>query len=607
MRQSGRALFLVPVVYVAIILGLLFLQFSGGERVTRSVGALTLRASRGGATEDGSPIISSIDLDFEGLRFAFAEETGLIVESTSDVSDRLATGYEMTEIGFVIDFEDGYRLALETSSDPRELQIRLETDELRPGVREFSIPFSLEFLPEERSENTSFATIERENNQYYLTAPPDVRIDLRNEKLVLTPNAIGQTVRYVEAVEGDAGRIAELFQNPDLSISDAALAARIDAYIDAAYAGWAGSRYNSASMTWLQGEGFERFTEETLTAYLAEAWRRNEYERAFAEMRRARDLYPDELSMLSAPFLGNLQEIRAEAIATDGQRTRELRDRIGTGDTSVLQEFGLFRFAADRGGAALYDELMAFADGLALRSLDTRTAVGLLANLYLVPPPDARADQLALQAVDVIERSILSAIVETPAGFLIQSAPGQLDLYLTLVAGATLNEFGTSRSDPIITRIGRNLLVSALDQADAAGLMPATLVIRGESVEDGGGTVRPEQLYPVIAEADAYPQQLSLYRELGPGNWIWTIAATRVVSLQDESWQFELSYPRLRTHYVMIHGVPEFERMELFGQTWRNAPDFEIYSKGRHYDEGTQTLMIKYYDNSVTRPIRIFF
>jgi len=47
--------------------------------------------------------------------------------------------------------------------------------------------------------------------------------------------------------------------------------------------------------------------------------------------------------------------------------------------------------------------------------------------------------------------------------------------------------------------------------------------------------------------------------------------------------------------------------MELFGQTWRDAPDFEIYSKGRHYDQGSDTLMIKYYDDSVRREIVLFY
>ena len=88
---------------------------------------------------------------------------------------------------------------------------------------------------------------------------------------------------------------------------------------------------------------------------------------------------------------------------------------------------------------------------------------------------------------------------------------------------------------------------------------------------------------------------------------MWTAVDVTPVTLTDTEWRFRLEYPRLQTHYLYIQGVPSFSRLELFGQTWRNAPDFEIYSKGRHYNEASDTLMIKYYDDSVERDVAIFF
>jgi hypothetical protein len=607
MRQSGRALFLVPIVYVAVILGLLFLQFSGGERFTRSVGPLTLRATRGGTAEDGSTIITSVDLSFEGMTFAFQEDQGLIVERRSDVTDELVTGFEVLDTGFAIQFEEGYVLSFLAGLEPRELRIVLTNDTPGEDAREYSIPFALDILPADRGEAMSFATLTREDGEYYLTAPPDAVIDLANEKFVLAPSALGQTIRYVEATEGDPGRIAELFQDESLTITDREYEALVGGYVDAAYEGWRGSRYRSAGLAWEQGEGAVAFAEDTLTAYLAEAWDRNEYERAYGEMRRATDLHPGDLTLLSSPFLGNLREIREETLAADALRAAELRDRVATSDLTIYRQPDLFRFAADRGGASLYDELLTFTDAVELRALDVQSAIGLLANLYLDPPQDSRAADLALRAVDLIQASVLGAIVDTPDGFFIQSAPGQLDMRLTVTAGVTLTTYGASRGDQLITRIGRNLVASVLEQSNASGLVPASLLLRGDVAEDGGGTLRPEEIYPILADNNAYPHQVTISTELGPGHWIFTVAGVRTIGLNDESWEFEFTYPRLRTHYILMQGIPNFERMELFGQTWRNAPDFEIYSKGRHYNEESETLMIKYYDNSVTRPVRIFF
>ncbi|MFW5688879.1 MAG: hypothetical protein ACOC1U_04830, partial [Spirochaetota bacterium] len=127
------------------------------------------------------------------------------------------------------------------------------------------------------------------------------------------------------------------------------------------------------------------------------------------------------------------------------------------------------------------------------------------------------------------------------------------------------------------------------------------------TVETSDGVVPPEALYPLLAEAPAYPRQVSLYEEVGSGHWVWTIVPVTPVRLTEGEWRFELTYPRLRTFFLTFQGIPEFTRMELFGQTWRNAPDFEIYSKGRHYNDETDTLMIKYYDDSVRREVVVFF
>lgn len=612
MRQSGRALILVPIMYVAIILGLLVLQFSGGDRFTRSVGPLTLRASRGAPSADGTPSVSSVALNFVGLSFLFDEDQGLIVEQTSDVTDQRVTGFQSLEDGFLLEFEGGFTLAFAVGIDPRELRVSLRADGMNgeiplERIREFSIPFSLERYPPERGEAMSFAAITLDDGDYYLTAPPDAVIDLRNEKLVLGPAAIGQSIRYVEAAEGDPGRVVELFRDRSRELPEAAYRAEISSYIDAAYEGWRTARYRSAGLLWDQGGGSVAFSESALTAYLAEAWRRNEYERAFSEMRRAVDLHPDALTILSSPFLGNLRAVRARTESDDRTRSAAIADRIAERDVTVLAEDDVFRFVADRGSEGLYAELLSFASSTDLRAADLRTAVGVLLNLTLRDPPDARAEQLALTAADLIQETILGAVTQTDRGFFVQDAPGQLDVALTVHSGLVMEVYGAARGDQLVRTIGRVLVRSALELSDPSGFLPASLIVRGEGVETGGGTIAPEELYPLIAANEAYPRQISLYRQLGSGHWIWTISGVRTVALDQERWEFELSYPRLRTHYVLMQGVPEFVRMELFGQTWRNAPDFEIYSKGRHYNDDTGTLMIKYYDNSVSRPVRIFF
>ena len=139
MTQSGRAYFLVPIVYIGVIFGLLFLQFSGGERFTRSVGPLTLNATRGAASDDGTPEVRELGISFDGIAFSFAEESGLIVETSDDVADMRAVGYEVLDGGFEVEFEGGYAL-----SGVREGTSAVIESLLEPTARELDEPAALE-------------------------------------------------------------------------------------------------------------------------------------------------------------------------------------------------------------------------------------------------------------------------------------------------------------------------------------------------------------------------------------------------------------------------------------------------------------------------------
>jgi len=445
-------------------------------------------------------------------------------------------------------------------TDPgRELQLRLELPDDADELREVSVPFTIDGVPSEASTApVSFVTIASGDQDYYFTAPPGASIDLANRKIVLQPEAAEQAVRYALATEGDPARVVAWFDDESLRIEAAAYDAAIAAWVDGAYRGWSGGRYSSARLSWEMPGGFSTFSEEALTAYLAEAWTRNEYDRAFAEMRRARDLYPDELTLLSAPFLGNLDEIRERFLESDRVRAELIREQLAAEDPTIYRQEDLFRFAADRTDEATYTALVQFTENVDLRSLDIASAIGLLRNLFLDPLPDERAEALSLRAIDLIQMKLLGTIARTGEGFFVQTSPGQIDLYQTAVAGAVLESFGESRGDRTMTTIGRNLVVSVLGRADANSVVPSTLLVRGETVEAADGEVAPERLYPLLAQAPNYPRARSLYRELGSGHWIWSVVDVTPVRLSQTEWRFELAYPRLRTHYLVFQGVPEY-------------------------------------------------
>ena len=151
--------------------------------------------------------------------------------------------------------------------------------------------------------------------------------------------------------------------------------------------------------------------------------------------------------------------------------------------------------------------------------------------------------------------------------------------------------------------IGRNLVLSALGLADQFGFLPETLFISGSTIQSSTGSFGPERLYTILRDNPSYPRMVGLYEELGAGSFIWTVVGFPEIDITNERYRFLLTYPRNRTHYIIMQGIPPFESMTLFGRLWRNDPSFESYIKGRHYESATETLMIKYTDNSVEEEI----
>lgn len=607
--RVSRAYIFVPAVYVVVILSLLLLQFAGGERVTRSVGQLVLQATRGTSGDVGAAGVTAVDLSFNGLRFSISEDAGILVVTDGQQRSLSVNRYDATETGFTLELADGYELAAVTTTRPiAELQLRISAPDSEVTVDEVLIPFTLGSGSSfDETATTSFALVSAEAGEFYLTVPPGAAIDVADGLIRISAAALGDAVRYVEAIEGDPAQVRAWFEDAATAVSDAQIQTAITAFSEAAYRGWESGRYNQADLTWDQPEAAAVFSERALAAYLAEAWERGTYDRAFAEMRRAVDLHPDELSLLSSVYLGGLQEAHRNQLQQDTVRAERVADRATAGDFTVFREPTLLRFAATRGSEELYSSVLALLEAVDPRALDPESLVGLGANLFLTQTPDGRAAEAATRLTTLIQQSILALIVRTTEGYFLQTSPGQIDVRQSLAAGRVLESIGMETGEALVLRAGRNLVMSVLAQADVNGVLPSALLLRGESAEPSGGGLPPEAVYELLDPAPAYPRVRSLYRQLGSGHWLFTAVPVQIAQLNESQWEFIIEYPRLRTHYLTFFGIPGFSQMELFGQIWRNAPDFEIYSKGRHYEAETDTLLIKYYDDSVRGRIVLFY
>jgi hypothetical protein len=597
-KRVSRAFFLIPVIYVGVIVLLLFLQFAGTQGFTLRHDDLTLSGKRANAPQDENSL-RQVTVGYKGLEFVFSEATSVTLRGTSSATLAPVSVAEIDE-GFTVDFEQGVQLAFLVRADIQELQIRSVVPAEINGAERLIIPFTADGGAQiSAAAQEALASVETAGGTFFLAVPPRGSVDVAGRRLVLDAVAGEQTVRYTPAVTPRERAVVDWFSDPAVSIGDNRYESRIQSYIDAAYQGWRSQRFNPGAGTWDLRGGSPVFDERILTAVLAEAWERNQYTAAFNDMRRAADLHADAVGLLSAPFLGELREVRTRFLEADEERTEELVDLARRRNADLFRRPDVVQFAVDRGSPELYEEIIDFASNLDYRSLDIFQAIGLLHNAVLSPLPNQESREIFGAFEAILQDEIVPRVIRVDEQFYLESSPGQVDLVASIHAGVLAIELGEERDEPVLVRMGRNLVVSALAFTDGTGFLPTTLYVGDDALQGTAGSNGPEEVYRLLSDNPSYPREVSLFSELGRGRWMYTVAGIEDISIGVNEYRVTISYPANRTHYVIMQGVPPFQTMELFGQSWRNDPNFERYIKGRHYNGATQTLLIKYTDDSV--------
>jgi hypothetical protein len=260
----------------------------------------------------------------------------------------------------------------------------------------------------------------------------------------------------------------------------------------------------------------------------------------------------------------------------------------------------------DRGSSDLAPNLIGMTESLQTDSMEPVQVLGLLQNYYLanLPAPDL---ETTLSRFDgLIKSVIIPAVIHVDEGFFFQVKPDKGDGYYTVLAGRILEKAGEKNGDERLVALGRNMVSSALALADDLGFIPNQIDFSAGAISVMLKPKAPEDFYWLVNSNPAYPHEVSLYSQLGPGHWFYTLVTVNSIDIKPNQYVFNINHTLTRTHFLFFRGLNTIDPMtgmKLFGLTWRNDRDFEVYSHGRYYNPDTKTLMIKYTDDSVQRDI----
>ena len=358
----------------------------------------------------------------------------------------------------------------------------------------------------------------------------------------------------------------------------------------------------------------KKATEQMLTAYIAEMGQRSTFSEAL-ENAPAQTLAKSVRTYLSNPFYGNIQQTHTGLAAHDTQKRELLAALIKEHDVKIFEHDELLSFLTDRGSRNSIEDFFRFIETLDGNNLTARQAAGLLAVWLDCTHYYPEKKSLFEELIPLCEKKITDSLLLIDDALYLSNDGAYIDSIAGLASAQILMRYGTSQS-PVWQAVARMLVTSLLRYSgDSAGL-PVGFTVTGEKttqlalIADDSRILDAGILYPlVIPDNTWYPHAQSLALQAEAGIWAWTCAQhIEVLENTSRTLLLRVRFPEGQSHYLTLHGIRPFYRIELYGIPFRSDTRFEMYnSSGYAYNTNSKILYLKMRHKSEYEMIRLSF
>ncbi len=390
------------------------------------------------------------------------------------------------------------------------------------------------------------------------------------------------------------------------------------------------ARWTDAALgTWERA--MSRTTDEAVVvSYVEESSRRGAYHNAIASTPKAFVDSPSR-TYRSAPYFGGLEVALRGMLAGERESLSHISRLLNEHSRDLLSESGLISFVYDRASSVVLSDIATFAQSIDPATIDLSSAVGILEcwgewDEYVASGPtllgggSANGDGSA--PVNPFSRLIAQSEFVLQSGlrkigdglYLVNS--DRENISFSIRAGAVAQRYGFLSGKADWISIGRGLVVTALTYADAQASLPALLSLPEGQGQPGATKPAPatadrlsaSTIYPMVAPRDLGPRAVSLSSSGYVGLWAWTAADAVRCLWQNHTLTLECDFPVGETHYLLLRGVAQFQRIQIYGVDYRTDPRFERWnSSGYVYDAASKTLLLKVRHKTATEVIRLIY
>ncbi|MEL3905441.1 MAG: hypothetical protein P1P65_00175 [Treponema sp.] len=579
------------VLYLCVILGIFILQFTKGKTFSVTVGAVTV-TGRQERTEAGEEIpLLPIHIVSNGLDLYISEQNPVYAIRTEDKNTvALAVrGYSIQESGFSIQCSEDVMLSFFSEDQGEFDTLRIEAA-LPEHITQVLLPWKI----------TQNAAIERDGGkifvrsgkkQYTLTGSFHFNAEIPGtpEQQEVPHLVLGkmQPVAYYKTYLP--------FQGLDITAIPAMAEASAETYSQMV------ERFTAAVINaGKQALSSKKINEKMIAAYMAEMGRQNMFSAAL-EAVPAKLLAKDMKTYLTNPFYNNLQQTHTGLVSADTKQRELYAGLLKAHDVQIFEHEGLIPFLIDRGSKNSIQDTLSLIETADPAGLTARQAAGVLSVWLdysrLFPDKKGVSDDI----LAACEKKLEKALVLIDGGLYLSNDGAYIDTADSLMTAQILLRYGALRS-AVWQAAARMMISSLLRYAGEFAVLPAGFTITGRDtaqvglIADDSRMLDAGMLYPLVLPDNSwYPHAQSLAVQAEPGIWAWTCAQEiKVLENTAKTLTLRIRFPEGASHYLTLHGIRPFYRIELYGIPFRSDARFEMYnSSGYAYNANSKVLYLK--------------
>lgn len=595
-RKLSPIYYIIPVLYIGVVLFFVFMQFRTGEELGEKVGSLSVSGVYA-KTLGGRQRIRHIEVRFHDLQMDFSQVSSAIAGFGSLREKKLSLeSFSRFPDGFEIAFSDdtALRFVVEGALGDRVVINPIIPKRLE-GMRTLSLPFTIVKGAEVAVKGIPLLSHKGKAGIVYVSLGRGSQIDTKKGRFVLQmeSDSAENSIVFERLLEEKEPYLYWFSRNFTL-IDQEELIEKVESYLNRSYQYW--------NSVFISNPSSQELISDLGISLISEAIKRGEYRRMLAVIsRNLRQLLRDNADnpslYNSAAYLGNLPSFLSARQQSATDEIDRITDLIKRAEFSVFRTPNLLRFILNHAPFSLAEEVLRLADSVQLETTEVNTLIYLV-NVYLEAVEYLAIGEATFTRVsDIIDRFLLPEIKKTRKGLFFSGSSStqasEANLYESILVGNTLMRAGKALAKDSYIPLGRTLIYSVLDLADSEGFVPTRVRIQGGKAEPIGDLLSPESIYRLVPSVHYTPAEYPLYSYLYPGSWIWTASLLTDVKIDDQQFRFFFSFPTGETHYLLIQGIRRMTSVVMHGIPWKSDPEYFRYTDGWAYDERTQTLFVK--------------